>query len=335
MNESIAEIISRLGEQYPWYFKNRRCLTMTDTYETNDSRHEGILERVTTNKFLQRARQFLYTGSEAGALGQVVSDVLRAAYPEQVGREMVRIYESREPKIRIPSLPRLTAYRAGPGASVPLVTPTITYIDLDVNDSSQGAVFKARSEWDISFVTAANWEAVREITASIGSAIAVEESKFILSRLRMISDDELAGGGPISLGDAPITFDDILDLKGAVDGEERMPTGRDYKCFLHPKRAIDLLKDQKFINSMIWGQTVNKERGELGVAAGIRFYQSGMIPEDEVWLLNPERAVAMLIHIDLTVEPIETSSTTSGVEGYEYIAARVLDGKAVAKGTIP
>lgn len=335
MSESINDVLSGLRQLYPWYFNDRRCLTMTDAYESRASRNEGIIERVATNKFLQRAKQFLYTGSEAGALGQVVSDVLRAAYPEQIGREMVRIYESKEPKIRIPAIPRLAAYRAGPGATVPPTTPNITYIDLDVNDPSQGAVFKARSEWDISFVTAANWEAIREITASIGSAIAVEESKFILSCLRVISDDELAGGGSISLGDAPITFDDVLDLKGAVDGEERAPAGRDYKCFLHPKRMIDLLKDQKFINSMIWGQAINKERGEIGVAAGIRFYQSSLIPEGEVWLLNPERAVAMLIHIDLTVEPIETSSTTSGVEGYEYIAARVLDGRAVAKGTIP
>lgn len=122
-------------------------------------------------------------------------------------------------------------------------------------------------------------------------------------------------------------------MRAAIDGEDRTPSRESYRCFLHPKRAIDLLKDQKFINSMTWGAVVNKERGEIGVAANIRFYQSSIIPENEVWLLNPERAVALLIHIDLTVEPIDTSVTTSGVEGYEYIASRVLDTRAVAKGT--
>lgn len=196
MSEQLSSVLSSLEESFPWYFKGRRCLTMRDAIEATNSRFDGMPERIAVNKFLQRARQLLYVGSEAAALGEVVRDVLRAAYPEQVGREMARIYESSEPKIRIPSMPRLAAYRAGPGASVPPSTPSISYLDLDVNDASQGAVFKARSEWEISFVTGSNWEAVREITVSIGSAIALEESKLILDRLRSISNSDLAGGGP-------------------------------------------------------------------------------------------------------------------------------------------
>ncbi len=334
----LSKVFHELAEAVPWYFNNRRCYTMRDQFEQLLAGDGEISEKVRNNKFLQKAKEFMLVGSEAGALGELTRRILEAAYPVQVGREMVVIYESTEPKIRIPKMPVLTAYEAGPGAHVPETTPSPEYLDLDVNDPDQAIRIRAEATWDITWLSMTNWPAVEAWTRGIGEAIGRKETEKIVALFNGIADADLAGGGPVALGAAPITFDDIIDLKAAIDSEDRTPRGT-YRCFLHPTRLNDLLKDPDFVNSLVWGGQVNKDapnvRGRFGTVANIEFYSSTHIPENTVYVINPERAAAMLIHKDITIEPWEKEPTISGIIGYEYAAARIIDSKAVAKGTVP
>ncbi|MCS7117307.1 MAG: hypothetical protein NZ957_00770, partial [Thaumarchaeota archaeon] len=105
-----------------------------------------------------------------------------------------------------------------------------------------------------------------------------------------------------------------------------------YRCFLHPARYNDLLKDQKFIDSMMFGESLDKTTGmQSKSTVGIDVHVTSVVPREKVLLVNPERSLVGAVYQSLIVEPVEVSTTLTGIDAYMHIAAKIADPRAIAR----
>ena len=328
--EAIKQKLSELADEFP-EFLNVRCYSMRDI---DTPKYAHIPERARENRFLKFWREYMLTSDDVPTLVDVYREVLTGAYPAQIWRRMARWIQAREPTVRIPKMPMVTAFYDSKGGRPPEVSEPPSWIDINTDLDGDGRRVRARKLFDVSALTASAINLVREYTQEIGRAIMLKVQEYIVGVYDGVANTDLAGGSEVALT-GPLTFSKVLDVKSQLDAENMNVDGGDYRCFLHPTRWNELLKDTAFVDSMIWGTSLEKTTGEQGRStAGIRFHVSSSIPSNKLYMINPDRAVYGIIVESLVVEPIEPDITTSGIDAYIHIAAKAVDTKALARASI-
>ena len=330
--ERIVEKIKELGEIFP-EFINVKCYSMQDL---TNVRYSHILEKASEekNRFLKYWKEHLLTSDDVPTIVDVYREVLTGAYPAQIWRRMARWIEAREPIVRIPKMPTVTAFYDSKGGRPPEVSEPPSWIDINTDLDADGKRIRARKLFDVSALNASAFNLVREYTQEIGRAIMLKVQEYMVGIYDGVAASSLAGGSEVSLT-GPLTVDKVIDVKSALDGENMNVDGDDYLCFLHPSRYNELLKDNKFIDSMLLGTSLEKTTGEQArTTLGIRFHVSTSIPSNKLYMTVPRRAVYGVIVENLIVEPIEPDITTSGVDAYIHLAAKAVEPKAIARATI-
>ncbi|MCS7118132.1 MAG: hypothetical protein NZ957_05050, partial [Thaumarchaeota archaeon] len=252
--EELKSRLVELASIYPGLL-SRKCYSMLDV-DSQILSH--IPKKATGNKFVQYWAKHTLTSSDAGAVAEVVRQVIDAAYPKQVWRAMGTWYEVREAKAKVPLVPRIQALFDAKGAVTPDVSTPPRYIEIDTDLDADGRRIRARVLWDVSFLNSANWQVIEAYTRSVGEAIMVKATEYVYGLYDSLGSAEVAEDMTVS---GPLRLDHLLDLRASIDGRDLTPSYTSYRCFLHPARYNDLLKDQKFIDSMMFGESLDKTTG--------------------------------------------------------------------------
>jgi hypothetical protein len=325
MMEELRQRLEELAKVYPTLL-SRRCYSMLDV---DSQALSHIPRRAFGSKLLQLWAKYTLTGSDAGALAEVIRTVFDAAYPKQVWRAMGTWFETREAKIKVPVVPKVRALFDAKGGTTPDVSTPPRYVEIDNDLDADGRRIRARVLWDVSFLNASNWQVVEAYTRSVGEAIMVKATEHVYQLYSSLGSSEIAAEITYT---PPLKTDHLIDLRSAIDGEDLTSSSGPYRAFLHPATYNQLLKDDKFVNSLAFGETLDKTTGlQSRTTIGIDFHTTSVVPRGEVLLINPERSLVGAIYQNLIVEVVEPSTTLSGIDAYIHIAAKVLEPKAVAR----
>lgn len=300
-----------------------------ETLET-DLKRADFIESARGNSYVRKVMREMLFNDVAPTLGEISQQVLEGAYAAQVARQICWVFETTEPKVRLYKIGTGKAARLAQGVPPSLFGPKPAYIDIDV-DIELGT----RVEYTLSTLEDTPRSVQRQVERDAGLALAVEETKEVEAVLDAIQAGDLAGGNTQSPGTSnKFVYTDVLTLLKALDSEGYYKAGSKIVCVANPESFYDaLLSDEKFINSVYYTSAQLKLPGAISQDAyGITYYASSLIDAGDVYLINADYAIALVIRRDVTVRPFETT-VTSGFDALERIGIAVLNSKAVAKMT--
>ncbi|MEM3383855.1 MAG: phage major capsid protein [Nitrososphaerales archaeon] len=319
------EQLNQIWEQYPRHFLDRKCYTQKSIMEDN-IQLQSILEKASSNRFVQFWKKHTLQQSDAGAIGELSKVVVEAALPELVGREMCWVVETTESKVRFPRAikGKAQARIVGGTGQVEIIPERMDFIDIEADTE-----IIASSAYTDAYLEDAAWPAVRRATEEAGRSVAEKETELIVEKFDSISNSDLAGGAQITLSN-PCTMDNLIDIITNVRKEDFIPD----KVFMNPAQFGELKKDDTFIDSLKWGELLDKERGEMArMIDGVRIFVSSKINAQKVYAIDSRWACGLVIRRDLIIEPFDKrDQLISGVIASSRIGVRILRSKAVARG---
>jgi len=278
-------------------------------------------------KLIERGIKEGLFSDEAAAIGRIHDRVYDAAYPAAIGREIITVRTTTQPKERFIKRGKTEAYVASEGADVYVVPAKVSYVDI-----SADIILKATSEWTRELVEDATWNVMDFELQALGKAIAEKETKKVLSVYDAISASNLAGGSELDGGNAVMSWSLLLKLFNALKGENYSPT----VVVMHPTHAIQLLNDDKFIHSAYLPSESNVRNGILTriEPLGINVAVSTLVTAGKVYMIDANMAGVMLVRRDITTEAYEDPKEgLYGVVATERIGIGIINSKAVARMT--
>ncbi len=149
-----------------------------------------------------------------------------------------------------------------------------------------------------------------------------------------IPEDELAGDSEIAtINSGRLSYEDVVNARKAVLKEMFHPD-----CLLvSTSREADLWKDDKFIHSFYFGETIDKQRGVLGNFLGLELIvdNSSSVPDNKALVIDRKAAGVLLIRRDLTISSYETmKDEVYGIMASGRIGMDILRSKAIARISI-
>jgi len=306
------------------HFLNRRCYTQRSMFE-DVNQLQSILEKASTNRFIQYWKKHTLQQSDAGAIGEVSRVIVEAALPELVGREMCWVVETTENKVRFPKAKKGKAQAriVGGTGAVEIIPERMEFQDIEADTE-----IISPAAYTDSYLEDAAWPAVRKATEECGRAVAEKETEIIVEKFDAIPDSELAGVVTLS---NPMTAANLTDIITLVRKEDFKPD----KVFMNPAQFGELKKDSNFIDDLRWGESLDKERGEMArMIDGTRIFISTKINQPNVYAIDSRYACGLVIRRDLIIEPFDKrDQLLSGVIASSRIGVGILRTKAIAKGT--
>lgn len=314
-------------------YKNRKCYTMMDAL--NGATGDGIgisniMERAKTNAFLQAMTKANHTlqSSDAGAIGEMSNLVIAAAQPSAIGREACVVVDTKKPSVKFRKAKRAYAEDSAQSRTTESIGERNDFVEILCNIETE-----VSEEWTLNFLEDAEWDILSAESAAIGKALAVKETQKIFTLLGTIADADLAGGAVPALATAnKLSYDDLVSMWGMVKSADRNPT----KCFINPIQAADLWKDSKFIDSMFFGEFVDKARGVFGRSIlGFDIIVSSLVADGTAWMIDNTVSVGMPIRREALLIPYEGTQgkTHAGVKATNRYGLGILDTKGVSKVT--
>jgi hypothetical protein len=188
--------------------------------EKPNDQHE-IYEKLklkTEHPFLKRYVQMgikegLFSDS-TGALGRMHDTLVKAAFPELIGRNIITVMPTTEPMERFPLDVDAVAYRYAEGAVTRLSGKKNTTVDIYTNQLTDSS-----EEWTREFLEDATWNVMDNMVQKVGRALGLKETQAIIALYGAIADADLAGGAPINGNNAVLSWSGLLALHNAVRRE--------------------------------------------------------------------------------------------------------------------
>ncbi|MCW4048041.1 MAG: phage major capsid protein [Candidatus Bathyarchaeota archaeon] len=288
------------------------------------------LKEKTEHPFLKRYLQVgikegLFSDS-VGALGRMHDTLVQAAYPELIGREIIKVKPTSEALERFPLDAKAIAYVYAEGSVARLSGNKYSTVDIATN-----VLADASEEWTREFVEDATWNVMDNMVEKVGLALGELETQKILDLYGAIAAEDLAGGGALSGGGTALNWQGLLKLHNAVRGENWRPN----VLVLHETQLHQLLNDDKFVNAQYLpsGET-DVDRGFVTSVLGMKVHASTLVPNGTAYAIDTRVAAVMLLRRDVTVEDWENPQTGKyGVRATTRFGLGVLRSKAVAKMT--
>jgi hypothetical protein len=291
---------------------------------------DQMLQRAERNPFYQR---YIQKGIQEGlfsdaaqALGRMHDVVIEAAKPNLIGREIIWVRPTSEPLERFVKAKKGKAYVMAESGKVYVVGEKYDRIDITTN-----VVIKAGAEWTQEFLEDATWNVMDRQVAECGRTIAELETEKILALYDAIANANLAGGAPIDGGGTAMDWAKVTALWDAIINEDFKPK----VLVLHPRQITQLWRDDKFINSLYWGEGVDIRRGVLAETyLGMRIVSSTKCTNGVAFAIDTDIAAVMLVRRDIQTQDYEDpKGGLYGVVASERIGLGVLESKGVAKMT--
>jgi hypothetical protein len=291
---------------------------------------DQMLQRAERNPFYQR---YIQKGIQEGlfsdaaqALGRMHDVVIEAAKPNLIGREIIWVRPTSEPLERFVKAKKGKAYVMAESGKVYVVGEKYDRIDISTN-----VVIKAGAEWTQEFLEDATWNVMDRQVAECGRTIAELETEKILALYNAIANANLAGGAPIDGGGTAMDWAKVTALWDAIINEDFKPK----VLVLHPRQITQLWRDDKFINSLYWGEGVDIRRGVLAETyLGMRIVSSTKCTNGVAFAIDTDIAAVMLVRRDIQTQDYEDpKGGLYGVVASERIGLGVLESKGVAKMT--
>ncbi|MCL7387569.1 MAG: hypothetical protein LZ159_02520 [Thaumarchaeota archaeon] len=294
-----------------------------------------LLPKFSANPIFTRISELFPSGYESitssmlGAIARMHDVVVEAAQPNLIARQLVQVIRTSDPIVRFPKAKRAKAYRSAELAQV-----WITGEKYEVQDVKADLEIRAAAEWTRKFLEDAPWSVLERQAAELGRAVGLLETEEVIGMFMRIPEDELAGGSEvIAVNDGKLSYEDVVNARRAVLKEMFHPD-----CLLvSVSREADLWKDDKFIHSFYFGETVDKQRGVLGNFLGLELIvdNSGSVPDNKAFVIDRKAAGVLLVRRDLTISSYETmKDEVYGIMASERIGMEILRSKAVARISI-
>jgi len=287
-----------------------------------------MLQRISQNPFYQR---YIKKGIEEGlfqdaaqAIGRMHDVVVESAKPRLIGREIIWVRPTKEALERFPKAKKGKAYVMAESGKVFVVGERYDKIDVSTN-----VVIKASAEWTQEFLEDATWNVMDRQVAECGRAVAELETERVLGLYGAIANADLAGGAALDGGGTAMDWAKVTALWDAVINEDFSPK----VLVLHPRQVTQLWRDDKFINSLYWGEGVDIRRGVLAETyLGMRIVSSTKCTNGVAYAIDTDVAAVMLVRRDLQTQDYEDPKNgVYGVVASERIGLGVLQSKGVAK----
>jgi len=291
---------------------------------------DQMVQRVQRNPFFQRYTQKgIQEGvlsDQAQALGRMHDVVIEAAKPALIGREIIWVRPTSEALERFPKAKKGKAYVMAESGKVYVVGERYDRVDVSTN-----VIVKAGAEWTQEFLEDATWNVMDRQVAECGRAVAELETERILSLYGAIANADLAGGAPLAGGGTAMDWAKVTALWDAVINEDLNAK----VLVLHPRQVTQLWRDEKFINSLYWGEGVDVRRGVLAETyLGMRIVSSTKCTNGVAYAIDTDIAAVMLVRRDIQTQDYEDpKGGIYGVVANERIGLGVLQSKGVAKMT--
>jgi len=291
---------------------------------------DQMAQRVQRNPFFQRYTQKgIQEGvlsDQAQALGRMHDVVIEAAKPALIGREIIWVRPTSEALERFPKAKKGKAYVMAESGKVYMVGERYDRVDVSTN-----VIVKAGAEWTQEFLEDATWNVMDRQVAECGRTVAELETERILSLYGAIANADLAGGAPLAGGGTAMDWAKVTALWDAVINEDFSAK----VLVLHPRQVTQLWRDDKFINSLYWGEGVDVRRGVLAETyLGMRIVSSTKCTNGVAYAIDTDIAAVMLVRRDIQTQDYEDpKGGIYGVVANERIGLGVLQSKGVAKMT--
>jgi len=257
----------------------------------------------------------------AGALGAVQSQVVAAAFPDLIGRDLIRVIPTTNVLEKFPKELRPYAWVTGE-APVPRTGRRVEFTTINVDKEIECA-----QEWTESYVEDATWNVLAYQTEGIGKAIGRLETEKIIALYEGITAANLAGGAEKTITDGAPTWAQICALIGAVEAEDFHPT----VVAMNPSEFTGLYALDQFVSALYLDHQNMGKGSVYHTTLGVTFIRSSLC--SKCVAIDVNAAAVMLLRRDITTKPYENpGENTYGVHGSERIGLGVLRSKAVARG---
>jgi len=264
----------------------------------------------------------------AGALGAIHDQVVRAAIPNFIAREIIDVRATTEALERFPLEKESVAYIAAEGGTVRIHGARYSMVDINCNIEIKDGV-----EWTRQFAEDAKWNVMNRQLEALGRSIAKLETQKIVGLLAGIATTDLATGAVLAGGSAAFSWTGCVKHWDAIESEDFGPADT---LVLHSKQASQLFTATEFINSQYLpsGET-ELTRGLIGQALTMKLYKSSAGTTNGVaHALNKTVAGIMLVRRDITIDPYEDPKNgVVGLVASERIGYGILRSKAVTRMT--
>jgi len=264
----------------------------------------------------------------AGALGAIHDQVVRAAIPNFIAREIVDVRTTQETLERFPLEKESVAYVGSESGTIRVHGAKYSTVDINTN-----VIIKDGVEWTKEFAEDAKWNVLNRQLEALGRSIAKIETEKIVALLAAIAVGDLATGGVLAGGGTAMSWAKSVALWDAIETED---FGAADIMAVHPKQASQLFTATEFINSQYLPSSETElTRGLVGQALTMKIHKSSAGTTNGVaHSLNKTVAAIMLIRRDVTIEPYEDPKNgIYGLVASERIGYGVLRSKAVARMT--
>ncbi|MEM3389636.1 MAG: hypothetical protein QW491_09525 [Thermoproteota archaeon] len=308
----------------------KKIRRLCETLET-DLEKPDFKEALGKNSYVKQVMKEMLYNDAAPAVAEMQRTVLEGAYPAQIARQICWTVETTSPTVRFYKVAAGKAVKITQGSVVPLFGPTPQYVDIPANIE-----LGTRVEYSLSAIEDTPRGVQQQVERDAGRILGVAETQEVENVLDSISSSDLAGGSTISPKTSnQLVYDDVLKLLKALDQEGYYKPGSRIVCVMNPESLYDaLLADDRFIHSQ-YKTAVELNLPGRPVAQdvfGITYFTSNVIDVGDVYMLNADYAIGLVIRRDITVRPFETT-VTSGFDAIERIGVGVINTKAVAKMT--
>jgi HK97 family phage major capsid protein len=287
-----------------------------------------LMERVEKNPLFKRyieagVKENLFSDM-AGALGYMHDKVVRCAYPELIGRNIITSRLTKEPVEKFPIDSKAVAYNYAEGAVTRLSGKKNAVITVSTDILAEASELFTRE-----FVEDATWNAMENVVEKISKALGEEETSKVLSLYGSVADEDLASGTPIDQGNKVMDWKAVIKLYDAVRGVNQRPN----VLVMHETQLHQLLDDNKFIEyEYLPSSEVDLEQGSIRKIVGMNVQSSTLVPNGTAYAIDARVAGIMLIRRDVTVEdwsdPVEGEY---GIRATTRFGLGVLRSNAIAK----
>jgi HK97 family phage major capsid protein len=262
----------------------------------------------------------------AGALGKMHDTLVPAAWPELVGRQIIKVKPTTEAMERFPIDSGTVAYAYAEGAVTRLSGKKKTTVDVNTD-----VLAEASDEWTQEYLEDATWNVMDNAVENIGNALGVHETQKIIGLYDAISAGDLAGGAELAGGGTVMSWTKLLQLWLALKGEYRRPT----VFALNDMQMAQLLNDATFVNAQyLPSSETDIEQGLVSGALGAKIVASPHISNGTAYAIDTRVAAIMLLRRDVTAQDWEDPKNGKyGVRATTRFGLGVLKANAVARMT--
>jgi len=254
-------------------------------------------QKARSNSLYRRVMKEYVLSDVSGALGAMHDIAIEASKKMAVGRDLVWVVPTTQPKVRFYLTKRGKLWRISEGP--PLQTPE----RFETKDISVDREYGYDALFSQSYLEDVPFEVIRRAVADASQLLEEQLTKDVATIYEGIAAGNLAGGAEIPANTAgTLAWADLVEAWTAV----KKAGYNANVAMIHPDQVMDLWNDDKFIHSFYFGEKADVERGVLGETyLGFKIVETDLCTAAKCHLIDTTKAAALLLRRDILTQPYE------------------------------